>query len=178
MPKEAWKRVNFGSMELAKFYLGDFSRGDPYDNHSKYKEQPCLVSPPHNKTTTPRWKKPKELKRSTRCFLWQIPKSPFNTPIWQPHHKNNTMGKHNRQPLLTKLREKIILQGRLEDSCNGRKGRENGWKKRNNIGKNEESMLSFCSVILKHVNFTRYLLNGYLFIYCISLSFLFFVLVH
>ena len=133
MPKEAWKRVNFGSMELAKFYLGDFSRGDPYDNHSKYKEQPCLVSPPHNKTTTPRWKKPKELKRSTRCFLWQIPKSPFNTPIWQPHHKNNTMGKHNRQPLLTKLREKIILQGRLEDSCNGRKGRENGWKNMNRL---------------------------------------------
>lgn len=36
MPKEAWKRVDFESIELAKLYLGDFSRGDPYDNHSKY----------------------------------------------------------------------------------------------------------------------------------------------
>lgn len=111
MPKEAWKRVNFGSMELAKFYLGDFSRGDPYDNHSKYEEQPCLVSPPHSKKLHPEEKKPKKLKRSTRFFLWQIPESPFNAPIWQPHHKNNNVGKHKPQPLLKKLREKIILQG-------------------------------------------------------------------
>jgi len=53
MAKEASKRVYFESIESVKLYLGDFSRGDPYDNHSKYEEQPSLVSPPHNKKLYP-----------------------------------------------------------------------------------------------------------------------------
>jgi hypothetical protein len=31
------------------FYLGDFSRRDPNDNNSTYKEQSCFVSETHEK---------------------------------------------------------------------------------------------------------------------------------
>lgn len=38
--------------------LGDFGRGDPYNNNSSYETQPSSVSPTHRETkATPRYKK-------------------------------------------------------------------------------------------------------------------------